>query len=104
LIGGKEVYGSLVTAINDEDYKVRGAAMDALRDLTKAKLGNDPKEWQEWWAKQNGEKKEEAKSGEPDSKLDKDEIKKQLQEKIKEEKDRAPKPDAQPAPQPDQVP
>ncbi|MBI3829353.1 MAG: HEAT repeat domain-containing protein [Planctomycetes bacterium] len=103
LIGGKEIYGALMEAVKDEDYKIRGAAMDALRDITKQKLGNDPKEWQAWWAKENGEKKEEAKSAEPESKTDRDELKKEPKEKLKDGEEWGPKTDKPPAPQPDEV-
>lgn len=62
LVGGKEVWGVLVDATKDADYKIRGSAMDALRELTKQKIGNEPKEWQDWWAKQSSSKPAEGKT------------------------------------------
>lgn len=41
----------LIDATKDDNYRVRGAAMDALRELTKQSFGNEPKEWQNWWEK-----------------------------------------------------
>ncbi len=51
LLKDKAAWGPLVKATEDADYKVRNGAMDALRQLTKQKTGNEPKAWQEWWAK-----------------------------------------------------
>lgn len=55
----RDAWSALVKATEDQEYKVRNAAMDALRQLTKKKIENDPKAWQEWWAKAR-EKKVEA--------------------------------------------
>ena len=49
LLGKPDGLPGLVQALGDSDYKVRNAAMDALRELTGAKIENDVKAWQEWW-------------------------------------------------------
>jgi HEAT repeat protein len=64
LIDKKDAWGPLVKATADQEYKVRNAAMDALRQLTKKKIENDPKAWQDWWAKAR-EKKVDVKEDEP---------------------------------------
>jgi HEAT repeat protein len=57
---------SLIAQLNDEDYKVRGVVMDALRDITGQKFGNEMKEWQTWWEQDNpkSDKKSEPKDSE----------------------------------------
>lgn len=60
LLGKPDGLNGLVQALSDGDYKVRNAAMDALRELTGAKIENDVKAWQEWWVK-NGTSKESLK-------------------------------------------
>ncbi|MFH0939391.1 MAG: HEAT repeat domain-containing protein [Planctomycetota bacterium] len=50
LVGKNEAWGPLIKAISDQNYKIRNSAMDALRQLTKQKIENDPRAWQEWWA------------------------------------------------------
>ncbi len=56
--GAREsVYGPLVRALADTDYKVRNGAMDILRSMTKQKF-EDPKEWREWWAKKSTSEKQ----------------------------------------------
>lgn len=55
LIKDKAVQAHLIFATKDENFRVRNAAMDALREATQQKFGNDPKEWQEWYAKQKSE-------------------------------------------------
>jgi len=48
--GSREAIPPLVTkALKDEDYKIRGAAMDALKELSKAKVERDPAAWQKWF-------------------------------------------------------
>jgi HEAT repeat protein len=42
----------LLKAARDENYRIRNAAMDALRELTREKLENDPRAWEEWWKTQ----------------------------------------------------
>jgi len=54
LLQKKEAWGPLVQATADSDFKVRNAAMDALRELTGQQIGNDPAAWKAWWAKTQG--------------------------------------------------
>jgi hypothetical protein len=55
LLKEKPAWAGLLKATTDENYRVRNAAMDALRQLTKQKYDNDPKKWQEWWASHKDE-------------------------------------------------
>ena len=52
LVAKKAAWDPLVQATGDTDYKVRNAAMDALRELTSQQIGNDPAAWKAWWAKE----------------------------------------------------
>ena len=49
LVGGKASAASLIEMLSETNFKIRAAAMDALRELTQKKFGNDPKEWKDWW-------------------------------------------------------
>jgi HEAT repeat protein len=51
LAGGRAAQGALIKALDDDNFRIRGAAMDALRELTLQKFGNDTKAWKDWWAK-----------------------------------------------------
>jgi len=51
LMRRKKAWGGLVEATKDSNFRVRSAAMDALREVTKQKIEHDPKAWQDWWAK-----------------------------------------------------
>ena len=51
LLKTKPAWAGLIKATNDANFRIRGAAMEALREVTKQKIENDPKAWQEWWEK-----------------------------------------------------
>jgi len=53
LLHRREAWGPLVKATGDADYRIRAAAMDALGELTGAKVEANSRAWQEWWAKQD---------------------------------------------------
>ena len=51
LLKEKPAWAGLIKATSDANFRIRGTAMDALRELTKQKIDNEPKLWQEWWEK-----------------------------------------------------
>ena len=51
LLKEKPAWAGLIKATNDANFRIRGNAMNALQELTKQKIDNDPKLWQEWWEK-----------------------------------------------------
>lgn len=48
LLNKREAWGGLVKATGDSDYKVRNAAMNALKEVT-SKTFEKPDAWQHWW-------------------------------------------------------
>ena len=50
LLKAKPAWAALIKATSDTNFRIRGNAMDALRELTRQKFESDPKVWQEWWA------------------------------------------------------
>jgi HEAT repeat protein len=49
LLKNEVAWPGLLKAIEDEDYKVRNAAMDALRQLTGENIDKNPQAWLDWW-------------------------------------------------------
>lgn len=50
LLKEKRAWAGLIKATKDENFRIRGNAMNALRELTGQKF-DEPKEWQAWWEK-----------------------------------------------------
>ena len=68
LLKKEETYPGLIKATADENYKIRNAAMDALRDGTGEKIENNPQAWKDWWTAQ-AEKKNKKNEKKDDTKL-----------------------------------
>ena len=85
----------MVKGVRDSDYKVRSAAMDALRQLTKEKF-DKPEEWTEWWDKRGKKDAEPTPASEKsadkqdekntDPKIKHEEIKKEIEEMKQKDK------------------
>jgi HEAT repeat protein len=72
----RDAWNGLIKATADSDYKVRGAALDALREVTGEKF-EGAQAWQEWWKKQNEKKDEKSdKKEKKDEKAENEDAKK----------------------------
>jgi HEAT repeat protein len=56
LLKKEAAWPGLLKAVEDEDYKVRNAAMDALKELTGENIDKNPQAWQDWWKKRTEKK------------------------------------------------
>ena len=56
LLKKEPAWPGLIKAVEDEDYKIRNAAMDALKELTGENIDKNPQAWKDWWKKRTEKK------------------------------------------------